>query len=96
MANIVKIKIETPDVFTTEKENELKIALADTYKRIIGKDYFLDFLSNIEIEKIESVEPKIIKIDRTKPFDPATFIGASWTIVEQDERAIALTEIDLT
>jgi hypothetical protein len=41
-------------------------------------------------------EPKIISIDRTKLFDPATFIGQGWTIEEQDERSLALTEVDLT
>lgn len=41
-------------------------------------------------------EPKIIKIDRTQPFDPATFIGSGWSIEEQDERSLALGEIDLT
>jgi hypothetical protein len=39
---------------------------------------------------------KIINIDRSQPFDPATFIGSGWSIVEQDERAVALNEIDLT
>lgn len=54
-------------------------------------------------------EPKIVPIDRTKPFNPAEFIGAGWTIwkgpkdgnglsgdEEQDERSLALTEVDLT
>ena len=40
--------------------------------------------------------PKIISIDRSIPFDPKTFISNGWSIEEQDERAIALTEIDLT
>ena len=39
--------------------------------------------------------PKVISIDRTKPFDTA-FIGDGWTIEEQDERSIALNEINLT
>ncbi len=37
----------------------------------------------------------IISINRSTPFDLA-FIGEGFTIVEQDERALALTEIDLT
>jgi hypothetical protein len=41
-------------------------------------------------------EPKVIQIDRSMPFDPATFIGAGWTIEEQDEKALALNQIDLT
>ncbi len=40
--------------------------------------------------------PRVISIDRSIPFDPTTFIGNGWSIEEQDERAIALTEIDLT
>lgn len=54
-------------------------------------------------------EPKIVKIDRTKPFNPAEFIGAGWSVwrgpadgdgltgeEEQDPRSLALTELDLT
>jgi len=33
-------------------------------------------------------------IDRTQPFDPS-FVGKGWTIDEQDERSLQLTEIDL-
>ena len=40
--------------------------------------------------------PRVISIDRSMQFDPKTFIGDGWSIEEQDERAIALTEIDLT
>jgi hypothetical protein len=39
--------------------------------------------------------PQVISIDRTKPFDPAIFIGEGWTIEEQDECSLALTEADL-
>jgi len=46
--------------------------------------------------KVIIVEPKVIQIDRSVPFDPATFIGAGWTIEEQDKRALALNQIDLT
>lgn len=35
-------------------------------------------------------------IDRTTAFDPTTFIGAGWSIVEQDGRSLELAEIDLT
>lgn len=38
----------------------------------------------------------IISIDRSKPLNPAEFIGNGWTIVEQDERSLTLTKIDLT
>ena len=40
----------------------------------------------------------ILKIDRTKPFDPAKFFeedGEGWKIMEEDDRSLALTEIDL-
>ncbi len=40
-------------------------------------------------------EPKIISIDRSEPFNPE-FIGNGWSIEEQDEKSLALTEIDLT
>ena len=38
----------------------------------------------------------IINIDRSKPFDPTTFIGNGFSIDEQDDKSLALTEIDLT
>ncbi len=54
-------------------------------------------------------EPRIIPIDRSKPFNPAEFIGADWTIwrgpadgdglsgdEEQDFRSLALAQIDLS
>ena len=56
-------------------------------------------------------EPKVILIDRSEPFDPATLkgLGKGWTIwkgpidgdglkgeEEQDARSLALTELDLT
>ena len=34
-------------------------------------------------------------IDRTQPFNPSTFIGEGWSIEEEDERSLALTEVDL-
>lgn len=36
----------------------------------------------------------IIHIDRSQPFDPA-FVGKGWEIAEQDERVLALTEVNL-
>jgi len=38
----------------------------------------------------------IIKIDRTRPFDPVKFLGEGWSIAGQDKRSLALTEVDLT
>jgi len=46
--------------------------------------------------KIIVDSPRVISIDRSIPFDTTTFIGNGWSIEEQDERSIALTEIDLT
>lgn len=36
----------------------------------------------------------IISIDRTQPFDPAKFLGEGWTIAEQDERSLSLSQVD--
>jgi len=36
----------------------------------------------------------VMIIDRTTPFNPAEFIGDSWTIEEEDKRSLALTEVD--
>ena len=41
-------------------------------------------------------EPKVIPIDRASAFDPVAFIGNGWSIVEEDERSLALTEVDLS
>jgi hypothetical protein len=38
----------------------------------------------------------ILQIDRSTPFDPVAFLGDGWSIVEQDERSLALTEVDLS
>ena len=58
-----------------------------------GKQFTL-FLKNGGKVIVDS--PRVINIDRSIPFDPTTFIGSGWSIEEQDERAIALTEINLT
>lgn len=41
-------------------------------------------------------EPKVIPIDRTSAFGPVAFIGDGWSIVEEDERSLKLSEVDLT
>lgn len=41
-------------------------------------------------------EPKIIKIDRSQPFDLAKFLGKGRTIAEEDRRSLALTEVNLS
>jgi hypothetical protein len=38
----------------------------------------------------------ILPIDRTRPFDPVKFLGKGWSIVEEDERSLALTQLDPT
>ena len=39
---------------------------------------------------------RVITIDRTNPFDPVPFIGPGSSILEQDNRSLLLTEVDLT
>jgi hypothetical protein len=39
---------------------------------------------------------KARKLVCTKPFDPAVFMGASWSAAEEDERAESLPEIDVS
>lgn len=41
-------------------------------------------------------EPKVISIDRTSAFDPVAFVGVGWSIVEEDEHSLKLSEVDLT
>ncbi len=37
-----------------------------------------------------------ITIDRSSTFDTAGFLGVNWSVAEQDERSLVLTEIDLS
>lgn len=39
--------------------------------------------------------PNILHLNCT-PFDPVAFLGGGWTIEEQDERSLTLTEVDLS
>jgi hypothetical protein len=55
---------------------------------------FTAFLKNGE--RVIVGESRIITIDRTSAFDPVAFLGVGWSIVEQDERSLKLTEVDLT
>ncbi len=74
-----------------------------------GKEWYEAFLKFLRRENPWGPYPTIVPIDRTKPFNPAEFIGAGWTIwkgpkdgnglsgdKEQDQRSLALTEVDLT
>jgi len=72
-------------------------------------EQFTAFLNNGA--KLIIGEPKVITIDRSQPFDPVAFkgLGKGWTIwkgpidgdglkgeEEQDSRALAITNLDLT
>lgn len=64
------------------------------FNKLGGMDGARRFLRN-ELVVSEPVA-RVIKIDRTKPFNPADFIGSGWMIDEpQDERSLALDEMDL-
>ena len=54
---------------------------------------FTAFLKNGA--KVVIGKPRVIPIDRSKPFNPTEFMGKGWTVVEEDERSLALTEVDL-
>ena len=42
-------------------------------------------------------EVKVVKIDRSQPFNPTEFMEEKgWTIKEQDKRSLAFTDLDLT
>lgn len=45
---------------------------------------------------VRDVDSIVISIDRTTPFDPVAFAGEGWSIVEEDERSLKISEIDLT
>lgn len=45
--------------------------------------------------QINVVEPRLICVDRSVPFDPVAFLGKGWSIAEEDERSLALTEVDV-
>jgi len=50
------------------------------------------------VKHFSSQKAGILVIDRTTPFNPAEFIGSGWTIEieEEDERSLALTEVDFS
>jgi hypothetical protein len=68
---------------------------------------FTDFLRNRA--RLIVGEPKIIQIDRSKPFNPAEFIGKGWDFwrgpidgdglsgdLDEDPRSLAITQLDLS
>lgn len=75
--------------------------LEQLIRNLLGKD--AETWGN-ELKKFLRKEPcwvielksMILKIDRSKAFDPVKFIGAGWKIEEQDEHSLAITELDLS
>src|SRR5688572_5104866 len=64
------------------------------YPRQAGR-HFTVFLKNGA--RLTISQPGMLRIDRSQLFDPTKFegLGKDWKIVEQDERSLALTELDL-
>lgn len=46
--------------------------------------------------RLQIKAPGALAIDRAKSFDPVKFIDSGWSIVAEDVRSLALTEIDFT
>ncbi|MEA3398950.1 MAG: hypothetical protein U9R00_00330 [Patescibacteria group bacterium] len=42
-----------------------------------------------------SSDSQILRVELLNPFDPKSFIGKDWSIDEEDEKSLKLTEIDL-
>ncbi len=64
----------------------------------IVQGYLDGKLTNIEgvLSGTHEIRSKtLLSIDRTKPFDPIDFITEGWKIEEEDERSLALSEVDL-
>jgi hypothetical protein len=76
------------DRITVEQIAEL---LAQEKAGRIKRRHFQMFLENPG-----SVFGSIISIDRSRPFNPVEFIGEGWSIVEEDERSLALTKVDIS
>jgi hypothetical protein len=45
---------------------------------------------------IVKVPARLFKVNRSQPFDPAKFVGRNWSIVEEDERSLAVIELDFS
>ena len=92
--------------FTTGPLNQLIVNLGghdgdqweQQLKRFLRKEPCWIFTNNIELEEhIKAVEESMmIKIDRTEPFNLAQFRVQGSSIEEQDERALVITEVDLS
>ncbi len=99
--------------------SEDKFAMADLtggqlnaiVKKLGGTPGALKFLrgETVVVPLEHVLKPQVLKIDRTTPFDPATFTGEGWSIwrgpkdgdglkgdEEQDKSSLAITELDPT
>ena len=50
----------------------------------------------VKIGRLVAEARRIFSVNRAQLFDPVKFLGPGWSIEEQDKRALALTELDLT
>lgn len=66
----------------------------DAAQGVLGRGNELSLGIKRLIESL-SLDQNLIRIDRSTPFDPVAFIGKGWSIAEQDERSLAMTEVDL-
>jgi hypothetical protein len=66
-------------------------AVLDVFQRIVNASE-----SSNKYIRPRLLQENIIKIDRSQIFNPTTFIRPGWTIAEQDERSLALTQVDLS
>lgn len=70
-------------------------AIADRLGKSLEFEQVMDALQRIHDGQFNFGAPSGIPIDRSKPFNPAKFIGKGWTIEKEDERSLKLTELDL-
>lgn len=79
------------DGFTSEQVKSLR-----SHGRLRQIKAVLEGRAKIKMVEVKAPTPKKIVINRPKPFNSAEFLGAGWTIAEEDERSLALTELDIT
>lgn len=74
------------------KYGELNLGQVEAIvNKLGGMEGVQRFLSGLVV-----VVASVLRINRKKTFDPVGFIGKGWKITEQDERSLALTEVDLS
>jgi len=72
--------------------------LCDLVEKLIskaGNEWHAELLHFLCKKPCWVVPSKIIQIDRTTPFNLTKFLSEGWSIVEEDEHSLALTEVDL-